>query len=82
MTRPVRRRELGGCRGGTPVGRAGIDARRNGHAPRMLRASRATVLLVAVAILGLLAGVLWGSAERLAERRAPAERAPAVVGEQ
>ena len=47
----------------------------------MLRSSRVVVLLVAAAILGLCAGVLWGSAERLAEQRPPAEAPPAVIGE-
>lgn len=47
----------------------------------MVRSSRVAVLLVAVAILGLCAGVVWGSAERLADRRAPADQAPALVTE-
>ncbi len=47
----------------------------------MLRTSRVTALLVVVAVLGLCAGVLWGSAERLADRRAPDNPAPAVIGE-
>jgi len=48
----------------------------------MLRVSRVSVLLVAAAILGLVAGVLWGSAERLAEQRAPVDRTPAVLTDQ
>jgi hypothetical protein len=48
----------------------------------MLRVSRVSVLLVAAAILGLVAGVLWGSTERLADRRAPVDRAPVVITEQ
>lgn len=66
----------------TGTERPGIDARRNGHVAKMLRTSRVTVLLVGVAVLGLLAGVLWGSAERLADRRGPVDRAPVVVSEQ
>lgn len=45
----------------------------------MLRMSRVAVLLVAAAILGLCAGVLWGSAQRLAEQRTPVDQAPAAV---
>ena len=69
-------------RGVTGTDPTGIDARRNGHLATVLRTSRVTVLLVAVAVLGLLAGVLWGSAERLADRRDPVDRAPVVVSEQ
>ena len=48
----------------------------------MLRSSRVAVLLVAAAILGLCAGVLWGSAERLAERgTTPQDAPPAVITE-
>jgi hypothetical protein len=69
-----------------PVGPAGgradgIERRPTGNGARMLRSSRVAVLLVAAAILGLCAGVLWGSAERLADRRAPGDQAPALVTE-
>jgi hypothetical protein len=73
-------RSASGDRPGAPAD--GIDARRSGQAARMLRMSRVTVLLVAAAILGLCAGVLWGSAEKLAERRAPVDQAPAISTEQ
>jgi divalent metal cation (Fe/Co/Zn/Cd) transporter len=45
----------------------------------MLRTSRVAVLLVAAAILGLCAGVLWESAQRLAEQRTPADQSPALI---
>lgn len=61
---------------------ARIDTRWSGQPRRMLRVSRVSVLLVAAAILGLVAGVLWGSTERLADRRAPVDRDPAVLTEQ
>ena len=54
----------------------------SGKGARMLRSSRVAVLLVAAAILGLCAGVLWGSAERLAERgTTPQDAPPAVITE-
>ena len=47
----------------------------------MLRTSRVTALLVVVAVLGVCAGVLWGSAERLADSRAPDDPTPVVISE-
>lgn len=57
----------------------GIRRRGSGQSARVLRMSRVAVLLVAAAILGLCAGVLWGSAQRLAEQRTPVDQAPAAV---
>jgi hypothetical protein len=54
----------------------GIRPRPGGNSARMLRTSRVAVLLVLAAMLGLWAGLIWGSAERLADQRPSTEQTP------